>query len=341
MLDTSGDAYRLMYHVPGVEELHALKDSLNFLVKATLPIGRDGRNRPSLFAFGTATGRNAHAKSLYNVHAGMRSFMVFPPDVTGVYLDWRTQEIGVAAALSGDQALIAAYRGGDIYHALALVCGFTQDLDSQHWKKHNSAMRQRMKSLQLAIGYGMSVPSLARGLDRHPLIASYLIEKHCERYPTFWQWLASSTEAAMLNREIKTVFGWTLRLSTSPNKRTLYNFPMQGNGAEMLRLAAMRLCQAGIIPAMLIHDGILLETQDRQQIAQAIDIMRGAGRDVCGGVEIGVDIDQLLEHGRRYRDKRPVAQKLWNTVMDVLEKIGALSGEECALRDPTRQAHRR
>ena len=42
---------------------------------AKLPIGRDGRNRPSLFPFGTATGRNAHARSPYNAHAGMRSFM--------------------------------------------------------------------------------------------------------------------------------------------------------------------------------------------------------------------------------------------------------------------------
>ena len=72
-----------------------------------------------MFPFCTATGRNAHAKSLYNAHAGMRSFMVFPPDTIGVYLDWRTQEVGVAAALSDDPALMDAYRGGDVYHALA------------------------------------------------------------------------------------------------------------------------------------------------------------------------------------------------------------------------------
>ena len=73
------------------------------IVRAKLPIGRDGRNRPSLFPFCTATGRNAHAKSLYNAHAAMRSFMVFPPDTIGVYLDWRSQEVGIAAALSGDE----------------------------------------------------------------------------------------------------------------------------------------------------------------------------------------------------------------------------------------------
>jgi hypothetical protein len=129
MLDTSRDAFRMMSHIPGIAELQALRDSVGFIVKARLPIGRDSRNRPSLFPFGTATGRNAHAKSLFNAHAGMRSFMVFPADTIGVYLDWRTQEVGVAAALSGDQALIDAYRLGDVYHALALVCGFTDDLD--------------------------------------------------------------------------------------------------------------------------------------------------------------------------------------------------------------------
>src|SRR5262249_11018856 len=87
-LNIDSDAFRLMYHVPGIEGLHALRDSLDFIVKARLPIGRDGRNRPSLFPFGTATGRNAHAKSPYNAHAGMRGFMVFPRDQIGAYLDW-------------------------------------------------------------------------------------------------------------------------------------------------------------------------------------------------------------------------------------------------------------
>ena len=177
-LDIDGDAFRLMYHVPGIENLHALRDSLGVIVRAKLPIGRDGRNRPSLFPFGTATGRNAHAKSLFNAHAGMRRFMVFPPDTIGVYLDWRTQEVGVAAALSGDEALMRDYSGGDVYYALAKLCGLTDDPDLKHWKDEQPAMRQRMKTLQLGINYGMGVPSLAKGLDRHPLIASAIIERH-------------------------------------------------------------------------------------------------------------------------------------------------------------------
>jgi hypothetical protein len=323
-LDTDSDAFRLMYHVPGIEKLHALRDSLGVIVRAKLPIGRDGRNRPSLFPFGTATGRNAHAKSLYNAHASMRSLMLFPAGTIGVYLDWRTQEVGIAAALSGDQALMDAYRSGDVYHAFARASGLTRDLDPQHWKKHDPALRQRMKALNLAINYGMGVPSLARGLNRHPLIASNLIEQHRRTYPQFWRWRDNQVQAAMLNRRIETVFGWPLHISTSPNKRTLFNFPMQGNGAEMLRLAAWRLCEVGLVPSMLVHDGILLEVQNKEEIAHVMEIMRGAGRDVCNGFEIGVEVDQMLEHGARYCDKRPVARAMWATIMNALQAVEAI-----------------
>ena len=123
---------------------------------------------------------------------------------------------------------------------------------------------------------------------------------------------------------METEFGWPLHISTSPNERTLFNFPMQGNGAEMLRLAAWRLCEAGIVPSMLIHDGILLEVCNQEEIDNAIDIMLVAGREVCGGFEIGVDVDQKLVNGARYRDKRPVARKMWATMMETLQEIGAL-----------------
>ena len=99
---------------------------------------------------------------------------------------------------------------------------------------------------------------------------------------------------------------------------------MQSGGAEMLRLAACRLCDAGLVPSMLVHDGILLELQRPEQVEQAIAIMRQAGAEVCGGLEIGVDIDQRLTHGARYRDKRDVAKKMWSAVMGVLAEIGAI-----------------
>ena len=320
-LDTDSDAFRLMYHVPGVKKLHALRDSLGVVLRAKLPIGADGRNRPSLFPFGAASGRNAHGKSLYNFHASMRSFMIFPEGKIGAYLDWRAQEVGVAAALSGDETLMQDYQAGDIYYALAKMCELTREPDFRIWKKQNPDMRQQMKSLQLGINYGMGVPSLARGLNRHPLIASTIIEKHKRRYPQFWKWRAEQVDNAMTSRRMETVFGWPLHIKNSPNERTLFNFPMQGNGAEMLRLAAWRLCEADIVPNMLVHDAILFELDSKEQMSHAVEIMKSAGRDVCNGFEIGVDIEEI-KGGTRYVDKRAVAKEMWSTMMEALRRIG-------------------
>jgi hypothetical protein len=99
---------------------------------------------------------------------------------------------------------------------------------------------------------------------------------------------------------------------------------MQGNGAEMLRLAAWRLCEVGLVPCMLVHDGILFELDNTEQIEQAKEIMRWAGREVCNGFEIDVDQDQKLIGGARYRDKRPKAIEMWATIVNTLESIGTV-----------------
>jgi DNA polymerase I len=326
-IQIDGDAFKLMYGAhPKIEGLHALRDALGVIVRARIPIGPDGRNRPSLFAYGTATGRNAQAKSLFNAHAGMRSFMLFPQGTIAVYIDWRCQEVAVAAARSGDERLMEDYASGDIYHALALMCGLTNDPDIQHWKDNNSAQRQQMKSLQLGINYGMGVRSLAKGLGRHRLIASEVLIRHQQRYPTYWKWRTETTQQAMFDRVIESEYdGWPLHISTSPNKRTLYNFQMQSGGASMIRLAGTWLCEAGLVPNMLVHDGILIEVQNDDQVRQVAEIMRAAGKEVCGGFEVGADVDfDSRKKGQRFIDKRPVALAMWKVVMDVLREIGAL-----------------
>jgi len=37
---------------------------------------------------------------------------------------------------------------------------------------------------------------------------------------------------------------------------------------------------------MLVHDGILFELDNEEQVQHAIEIMRIAGREVCGGLEL-------------------------------------------------------
>ena len=78
---------------------------------------------------------------------------------------------------------------------------------------------------------------------------------YARRHPAFWQGRLEAVQTAMLRRRIESSYGWPLRISHSPNQRSLLNFPMQSDGAEMLREATVRLCDAGIVPIMLVHDG--------------------------------------------------------------------------------------
>jgi hypothetical protein len=100
----------------------------------------------------------------------------------------------------------------------------------------------------------------------------------------------------------------------------------------MLRIAAIRLCNAGIVPIMLVHDAVLLEVDNLEQIKAAKEIMRGAGRDVCLGLDIGVDTDQTLAAGERYRDKREESKRLWATMMRTLEGARATATVTTAQR---------
>ena len=92
-----------MYHVPGSKD--PMRSRQHRLYReGAIPIGRDGATDHRYFRSEQRPAGTHTVRSLYNAHAGIRSFIVFPPDVIGVYLDWRTQEMGVAAVRSSDRA---------------------------------------------------------------------------------------------------------------------------------------------------------------------------------------------------------------------------------------------
>lgn len=93
---------------------------------------------------------------------------------------------------------------------------------------------------------------------------------------------------------------------------------MQSNGAFMLRASTMKLCEAGLVPAMLVHDGILFEFDHAEQIEQAREIMEAVSRQVCRGFTIHVDVDKTIKPGQNYKDGRKEAELLWDTVLDAL-----------------------
>jgi hypothetical protein len=286
-------------------------------------IGRDGRNRPSLFPFGTTTGRNAHRRSPYNAHAGVRGFIIAPEGSFVDYSHWRSQEVGVGAAVFRDRVLRDDYVGGDIYHSVARMLGWTTDPDPQRWKREHDGQRGKAKIIQLGVGYGMTAGSLSIHLKRHPLVGEAVLDIYARRYHRFWRGREAAYEKALEERRIVGADGWTLKISHSPNERTLYNFLCQAGGAYQMREATIRMCAASIVPVMSAHDAFLLEETDPRKFDEAEDIMRAVGRETCR-FKIDASRDQFLKPGEHYCDKREETQEVWKIIMDVLTEIGAL-----------------
>ena len=86
------------------------------------------------------------------------------------------------------------------------------------------------------------------------------------------------------------MFGWRVQVPPISNPRSLSNFPMQANGAEMLRLACCLATERGIEVCAPVHDAVLicapLERLDAD-VARMQDAMREASRIVLGGFELG------------------------------------------------------
>ena len=115
----------------------------------------------------------------------------------------------------------------------------------------------------------------------HVVDARELLLRHHETYPTFWRWAEQNINAALLGAPLFTRFGWPIRLGfgAEANPRSLLNWPMQANGAEMMRLACCMATEAGLMICAPIHDALLLEApadELDEHVAQLTAIMQEA-----------------------------------------------------------------
>ena len=120
------DTFREMARAyPAVSPLRELRSSLSELRLNDLAVGRDGRNRTILSAFRSRTGRNqpSNSKYIFGPSVWLRGLIKPPPGHGVAYVDWSQQEFGIAAALSGDLAMQAAYQSGDPYLTFAKQAG--------------------------------------------------------------------------------------------------------------------------------------------------------------------------------------------------------------------------
>jgi hypothetical protein len=319
-LDLSDDTFREMARAYTlVAPLRELRAALSEMRLSDLAVGKDGRNRTILSAFRARTGRNqpSNTKFIFGPSVWLRGLIKPPPGYGVAYIDWQQQEFGIAAALSGDPVMMAAYRSGDPYLAFAKQAGTAP---AEATKTTHKAIREQFKACVLAVQYGMGADALAQRIGQPPIRARDLLRLHRETYRVFWRWSDAAVDYAMLTGSLHTVFGWRVQVAPDANARSLRNFLMQANGAEMLRLACCLGTERGIEVCAPVHDAVLIcAPLDRldQDVARMQDAMREASRVVLGGFELRTDAT-VVRYPDRYMDERGVV--MWGRVMSLLDR---------------------
>jgi hypothetical protein len=318
---------------PEVAPLRQLRSFLSETRSAPLPVGIDGRNRVLLSAFASSSGRNqpSSVRAVFHRPAWNRSLIKPEEGSSLAYIDWCQQEVGIAAAQSGDLALQAAYASGDPYlefgkQARLIPPGGT--------KKTHKAERERCKACVLGVQYGMQAEGLATSIGCSVLEARDLLRMHRETYPRFWAWSQANVDQAMLHGELRTIFGWTVRVGADANPRSLANFPMQSTGAELLRLACAVAIEEGIRVCAPVHDAVLIEAPSEvihAHVERMREIMVEASRLVLDGFELRTDVE-VVRYPDRYMDER--GEHMWREVMKLIDEREAQE----RLTDETRPA---
>src|SRR5262249_12538597 len=160
------------------------RHSMSALRLESLAVGSDGKNCCLLSAFAAKTGRNqpSNSRFIFGPSKWLRCLIQPPPGFAVAYCDWEQQEIAIAAALSGDVNMQAAYNSADFYLSTAKLAG-AAPVDAT--KKTHKVIRDQFKSVCLGVLYGLWIHGLADRLGESTARARELLDMHRQAYPKF------------------------------------------------------------------------------------------------------------------------------------------------------------
>jgi hypothetical protein len=303
-----------------VKPIHELRKTLDQLHKVKLEIGSDGRNRTAFWPFRAKTMRNAPSstKFIFGLPKWMRSLIRARPGWDLAHLDWRAQEMAIAAVFSRDQAMIDAYLSGDPYLHFAKRVGAIPPQGDRIRHRHK---RKQYKVVCLSIGYGTGAKTLSQRIDGTVLEARTIMRQHHEVYSTFWTWSDRTVDHAFHDGVLTSVFGWPLRITPETKVNTARNYLVQAAGAAMMQIACCLATEQGVRVLCPTHDALTIEAP-RALLKKHIDITRKAmikaGMAVLRGFKIEIEVQEFV-YPARFEDED--GKDLWERVKGILNQI--------------------
>jgi DNA polymerase I len=211
-----------------------------------------------------------------------------------VKADYSQIELRIVAQVSQDAALLQAYQAGADVHVRTAAA-----LMNVPEEQVTKAQRQLAKACDFGLLYGMGAPRLrdyaatAYGVTLSEVEAQTFREKFFQAYPGLRRWHRGQPDRAI---ETRTLAG-RRRLGVT-NFVDKLNLPIQGAGADILKLALARLwedraAQPSAVPVLCVHDEIVLECDSGAAAAVAawlVGHMEAAGAELLPAVPVVADV---------------------------------------------------
>ncbi|GAL12816.1 DNA polymerase I [Vibrio astriarenae] len=239
-----------------------------------------GRVHTSYHQAVTATGRlSSTDPNLQNIPIRneegrrIRQAFVAPHGYKILAVDYSQIELRIMAHLSGDEALLSAFRDGKDIHAATAAEIIGVDIADV-----TSEQRRRAKAVNFGLIYGMSAFGLAKQLGIPRGEAQSYMDKYFERYPGVMQYMEDTRSAASEQGYVETIFGRRLHLPEIKSRngmrrkaaeRAAINAPMQGTAADIIKKAMLLVDEwieahgeGRVKLLMQVHDELVLEVEE-------------------------------------------------------------------------------
>jgi DNA polymerase I len=318
---------------PQLEELRQLRHARDKMRRVKLAVGKDGRNRTVLWPFKAKTSRTQPKASqwIFSPAVWLRSLIKPEPGTAIAYIDYSSMEFLIAASLSDGHTgsinnMLDMYLSGDPYLSFAKRVGAVPNTAT---KTSHAEVRDKYKTMLLAVQYGMSSETLAARLGVSTFEAHQMLVQHRELFSQYWQWSDDWVQHALQTGVMRTHFGWTCHTGIIEfNERSIRNWPVQAAGADILRIACILGTRHGIKLLAPVHDAVLIEApvEDIEaNVALMREIMRRASHivlnaEATGTHELRTDYT-IVRYPDRYCDKRGI--NMWTEVISLLAECAA------------------
>jgi DNA polymerase-1 len=280
---------------------------------------KTGRVHTSFNQTITATGRLSSSEpNLQNIPARtdegkkIRRAFIARRGYKLISADYSQIELRLAAAMSGDTKMIAAFkRGEDIHTATAAA------INEVSLAQVTPAMRREAKATNFGIIYGQGAFGLAQTADIPQWRAKEFIDKYFATYTGVKNYIDECVKTAQKTGYAETLFGRTRQIPEINSstiqirkaaERTAINTPLQGTAADIMKIAminvqdALKKFDEDSHVLLQVHDELVIEVKD-ELVKKVAAIVKAEMENV---IKLKVPIIAEVEAGENWEEMEEV-----------------------------------